>query len=471
MRVERRAGEPGGEGSDIVMGESDGGDTRNANPDHLEELANKLHPAGDGGVYGRLTEFFERARNLDASAEMASLRPLLTWLVDAASQLRDGAAILRGDDPPAYLSDLIAGYDSNDGVWTWEVHGQANADEIIALADQDDLSEDELERLRSKLADFAEYPDFAAYLVDEMGVEEYLALCDEVNAAAAQEGASDEVTELQNLLTTTLTSAFSVPGDKPPGSEAYENWIRDTPQGQRYVERQEALAAAGPAWAADLVGQGENLTGHELDTLNAVLDAGKNNEDFAADFATTLGARNLLEAWNDLTVPDTAPETEDASDARRERLADMQQNLGVLLGTATRSDHQGMDQWQTDLISLGDEPFGEPSAAGWQPYGFQLMGSLMQHGRFATDFLAGERGYGEALMAWEQDMGGAEIVTAHLFYYPTLLGDRFRKDPMVGFAEALGHNEDASRRLLSDRETFTYLVEERDWGFESDQER
>lgn len=73
------------------------GDTRGANPDQLDDLANLLHTSGDGGAYGSLTGFLDRARDLDASGAMTPLNPLLTWLVDLSNELRDRADLLRQD--------------------------------------------------------------------------------------------------------------------------------------------------------------------------------------------------------------------------------------------------------------------------------------------------------------------------------------------------------------------------------------
>jgi hypothetical protein len=75
------------------------GDVRNANPDQLDSLADLLHTSGDGGAYGTLTDLIARARDADASDSMASLRPLLTWLVDVAEEMRDRADLLRNGDP------------------------------------------------------------------------------------------------------------------------------------------------------------------------------------------------------------------------------------------------------------------------------------------------------------------------------------------------------------------------------------
>ncbi|MEO3753512.1 hypothetical protein [Streptomyces sp. B6B3] len=436
------------------------GDIRNANPDQLEELANKLWPIDDGGAYGRLVNFFERARALDAGAAMASLEPLLTWLMDAAGQMRDGAAILRGDNPNADLTaaDLAAGYATDTDEWEWEVFGQQNADSIVELARQDDLSEEEMDEMRGLLADFAEHPDFAAYLVDELGVTEFLGLWETVDAAASEEGASSDALALRDLLNTTLDSAFSPPGDVAPYSDEYQNWIENTVQGQRYQDRLDALAEPGLDLATDLFGKGQEMTDSEVDVLATILEAGAGNPEFSVEFTTEIGAENLMNLWSGLIDPQYGDE---ASGDRAELLTDLQGSLGLMLGTATSTDDARMEQWQEDVIGLGDQQFGE--YATFSPYGFQLMSSLMGSGQYGTDFLTGEGSYGEALLAFERssDTPGGQWAETYSDNRATVIGDAFRVDPITGYMDALANNPEAATAVFAEKDTMDYLLRER----------
>ena len=226
------------------------GDIRNANPDDLGMLADKLWTSGDGGAYGDLAAYFDRARGLDASGQMTSLQPLLEWLRDAAQQLREGARILRGDsaeyvDPLAYDP---ADQDSDaEETWEFEVNDQLYADEFIELASQDELSANDISRLQGLIDHADEQPDFAAYLVDTIGMEEFLALFQEVGVAAADmdDTAQADAEALQTSMGNIFSVAFWVPGELEPGTDAYQNWIDTTPQGQGYVERLDAFNLAG----------------------------------------------------------------------------------------------------------------------------------------------------------------------------------------------------------------------------------
>jgi hypothetical protein len=87
----------------------------NVNPDQMEELARRLDgETGDGGTGADLSGMFTRAATLDATSEMAPLRPLQTWLSDTAPNLRAraGYARLSDGDPTAGLR--LAGFTTED---------------------------------------------------------------------------------------------------------------------------------------------------------------------------------------------------------------------------------------------------------------------------------------------------------------------------------------------------------------------
>jgi hypothetical protein len=478
---------------------------------------------------------------LDVSSELASLQPLLTWLYDAAEQLREGARILRGDEDPGYR-EPIPGYvapeddSGSDLEWDFEVGNQFLADEFIDLASKDELSEEDISRLQGLLDYSDENPDFAAYIIDSMGVEDYLRLTQEVQAIAEDSDgdAKEDANNLLDSMGNILTAAMWVPGRLTPGSEEYQSWIENTPQGQRYQERLNAFNNAGQQqldsgdgtragfgvaldllersevpidqqffeqtmqqlsggqadrlmmvacetnpeavdhylfsiystgeakaeWAENILNKGEEMTDQEAALLAAVLEANKDNEAFAVELATELGARNTLELWTDLIDPENYSQV---SDGRIETLTRMQDSLGAVLGTATRSDDPRMDDWEDAMIDLGDERI--EVANPWQPFGFQLMSDLMTSGEYSTDFLTG---YGQAMIAWEQPMlpAGEDWRSSATNYQP-VIGDDFLADPMSGYMEALGHNAEASTNIFFGRENFTYIVNERMWDPES----
>ncbi len=215
------------------------GDFRDADPDQLDELAARLWPRHES-VYHRLVAAFRRAAELGVSAELAPLRPLLEWLTNATPQLREAAEALRGRAGPGdgALPADTAG-------WAWRAVGRDSADAVVALAGKSDLDASDLAALHDMFADHADDPDFAGYLVDRMGVAEFLRLCDRVNAAAAADAEpATAAGALHALTTTTLASAFVAPAGLGFGSEAYRRWTRETAQGRRLRARMAAFVEA-----------------------------------------------------------------------------------------------------------------------------------------------------------------------------------------------------------------------------------
>ncbi len=219
---------------------------RNANPDDLDRLADLLHASDDGGAYGKLGNIFDRARRDDhnVTAEVSSLQPLLQWLMDAAEQLRNSATILRCDDAgPGTGAFASLDLETQLLASSWQVSGQEDADEFAALAQQEDLSEDDLRRMEGLLGEWDGSPDFAGYVVDEIGMEEFLRLSQRIDEAAGMTEDFD-ASALQTEMGNVLANAFWTPGDMtndavvPAGYEdsAFQEWL-ETPQGQRYEER------------------------------------------------------------------------------------------------------------------------------------------------------------------------------------------------------------------------------------------
>ncbi|MEO3754282.1 alpha/beta hydrolase [Streptomyces sp. B6B3] len=227
---------------------------RNANPDDLDRLADLLHASNDGGAYGSLSNIFDRARTHDVSGEVGSLQPLLHWLTDAADQLRNSATILRGVDPgPGTGAFSSLDLETQLLASSWQVNGQDLADEFAGLTEKDSLTDEDLRWMNQILMDYGEDPDFAGYLVDEIGMDAFLGFSQRLDQRAGN--APEDVTMvsmLQSSLGTTLSRAFWTPGEMTaqvqtaPGYEdsAYQEWL-ETPQGQRYDQRLQAFNELG----------------------------------------------------------------------------------------------------------------------------------------------------------------------------------------------------------------------------------
>lgn len=81
---------------------------RLVNPQDLEQLAKLLD--GRGGMGDNLGEAFTRASTLGVSDKLSALRPMRTWVSDAAPDLRRKAAYARLEDGDPMAGLLLAGF-------------------------------------------------------------------------------------------------------------------------------------------------------------------------------------------------------------------------------------------------------------------------------------------------------------------------------------------------------------------------
>ncbi|MGP3971972.1 hypothetical protein [Streptomyces sp. 6N223] len=249
----------------------------------------------------------------------------------------------------------------------------------------------------------------------------------------------------------------------PDGTGFVDGAWRDLDEAREWYGEQDAQLAL-----ALMTGGPADITDRDLERLNELLTEHAHNEAFATYLATGLGARGTLEFWDQMLNPGHQFA---AGEDRTQLLTDLQSNLGATLGLATRSGDPAMQDWERNMIELGDERFGdEYGDPNWQPYGYQLMSSLMgteagdATGKFGKDFLTD---YGNALLEFEQGMDppGSEWETAYTGTSPTGMGsDAFRLDPMTGYMEALSHNPAAATQIFSmgeNAETMQYLLVDR----------
>ncbi|PIM66720.1 hypothetical protein CTU88_40745 [Streptomyces sp. JV178] len=232
-----------------------------------------------------------------------------------------------------------------------------------------------------------------------------------------------------------------------------------------------------------------DLTEKEFDRLNAGLEKYANDDLFAAQFATGLGARGTLDFWTGIYDPHRA---RDLSYGRLDQFDDLQKNLSLALANASQSDSAGMAEWKNKMVGLVDKPVGRDGAF---PLGGQVMSNLMRWGDFDDRFL--DR-YGDRLMETEKRLtaNGSRGAWQRSGMDPLLnrTGSDSGWDPMTGYLAALSRSPDAATSFLGsefiskndennpfERDTdgngkngkvsltnFQYLFEERDWPQEWD---
>lgn len=196
-----------------------------------------------------------------------------------------------------------------------------------------------------------------------------------------------------------------------------------------------------------------------------------NDPAFATTFQQRLGPDGLLYLAAALTKmgSDEDPPTDRDSSA-----ADIQQLLATTLATATNPDNEPhLDSaWIAELKKQGREKidFGSYS---FQPYGYQVLGVLLKHGNYSSEFLNDvggdmlgfEREHEEGAGIWAANQpSGAMYWGFHL----DLIDGAGGFDPMVGLMKGLAGNPEASKEFFGTDPTAAgsrvdYLLTDRGW--------
>lgn len=197
-------------------------------------------------------------------------------------------------------------------------------------------------------------------------------------------------------------------------------------------------------WAKEIAkGDVARWSDEKLRRFNDDLARYRDTPAFGERFATELGAEGTLRFWRDLAVP--AGTMGVVGPERAEILGGVQENLSLTLAGATKVDSPAMDAWKKDIIEAGGQrlPAVPGMSEGTPPYGFDVMSSLMQKGKFDTKFL---QDYGGRLLEHEKGLPLFES-RASADQLNHLPGDA-PNDAVSGFMESLGHNPEASLQFF-----------------------
>ncbi|MER6691182.1 hypothetical protein [Streptomyces minutiscleroticus] len=255
-----------------------------------------------------------------------------------------------------------------------------------------------------------------------------------------------------------------------------------------YSDRDQAADAlkAADDLAALAKKKPEDLTVEEFDKLNAGLKKYANDDLFAEEFATKLGAEGTLGFWAGINQPGAAWEL---TQKRGDHFDDLQKNLSLTLATASQSDSADMSQWKYKMIEMVDQPINRNSPV----LGAQVMTNLMRWGDYDDRFLTG---YGDKLIETEKKAtsNGRHGAWQYIPSDPMLnrTGTDSGWDPMTGYLRALSNSPDAATEFFNDSfltkdedhdfteknkdgkevkrslSNFEYLFEERDWPVDQD---
>ncbi|WP_324608615.1 MULTISPECIES: hypothetical protein [unclassified Streptomyces] len=172
--------------------------------------------------------------------------------------------------------------------------------------------------------------------------------------------------------------------------------------GAHYETRDEAAKAVADAdrMAKILAKNPHDVTSTELASLNSALAKYKNDPLFAEEFATQVGPKKLLTFWAGIADPYQGTYDPD----RAKQAKQLQKNLGIIVGQATLSDSDKMQNWERQMIRLGPDQLGIDDAGN--PTGYAVMSNLMRFGDYDDQFL---NDYGDKLVAYDKKVNGQGI--------------------------------------------------------------
>ncbi|MES9511593.1 hypothetical protein ABWJ92_35215 [Streptomyces sp. NPDC000609] len=161
-------------------------------------------------------------------------------------------------------------------------------------------------------------------------------------------------------------------------------------------------------------------TAEDLAKLNTQLKKYHDDPLFSEQFALSAGAKGTLQFWAEVTDRYAG-----VKGAELEGLKDLQNNLSLTLASATYSDSTQMREWKHSLINAGNTDFradpANPLKGSIGAMGFQVISSLMGHGKYDSEFL---EEYGKRLL--KSDMapaGGVGMNTKDVWTVPEQSAD------------------------------------------------
>ncbi|PYC80239.1 hypothetical protein C7C46_13200 [Streptomyces tateyamensis] len=210
------------------------------------------------------------------------------------------------------------------------------------------------------------------------------------------------------------------------------------------------------AQAAALASQGNNLTNAQLAQLDALLKAHANDPAFSTAFYRDLGPQGTLKFWGQLSEGSTGLIKPDQ--ARLDILTDMQTQLGTSLASATNTQNWPhlSDQWEAGLRAAGAQriQLAGPDDFNYQPYGYQILGSILRTGNYDPRFLDPIAEHVTQLTQKNPDMWAMAMPQPPCPDVKTnFLGGGSGFNPVSSILEGLGHSPAAATDFFHNPET------------------
>ncbi|MFJ2473134.1 hypothetical protein ACIOWI_09110 [Streptomyces sp. NPDC087659] len=230
--------------------------------------------------------------------------------------------------------------------------------------------------------------------------------------------------------------------------------------GAKHADRDSAADALNKADAmAKLAKDAKKMSPEELAEFQRTMAKYKDDELFAAQFASKLGGKETLQFWNDLAEIHAGARGEELK-----QLQSIQKDLSTTLATATLSDADGMQAWKKRVLDEATTAFRANPADALRPngaMGYQVMSSLMHHGKYDAEFL---NAYGKQLLKMDMAPAGSTGMGTNDLWKAgnitdLVFGDDDGRDPMIGYMKALSHNPEAALETFKDKEVFEHTLE------------
>ncbi|MCL6733004.1 hypothetical protein [Streptomyces neyagawaensis] len=138
--------------------------------------------------------------------------------------------------------------------------------------------------------------------------------------------------------------------------------------------------------ASELAKHGPEMTDKQFTELNSIMKYNAKDSDFSTAFYRSLGGpKDALEFYGRMALDGTAGKDENRLTLTKQ----FQHNMGMALASATDPDNKSHlpSSWANEFRRLGTQPVELQPGAPQSPYGYQILGGLLRHGKYDARFI------------------------------------------------------------------------------------
>ncbi|MFI5765823.1 hypothetical protein ACIA8F_33435 [Streptomyces sp. NPDC051563] len=218
----------------------------------------------------------------------------------------------------------------------------------------------------------------------------------------------------------------------------------------KYATLDAEQADRAAALMKKVTGEGGTARNPEaLRELEDLLDDNREDPEFATGFYRTIGAEGTLEMYATMSLDATSLGV--AGKDRAQMVANIQSDMGAMLGLATHKDVPNhLDAaWTTQLMKAGRKEM-QVTGGVTTIYGYQALGALIREGTYDKEFLTS---VGRDMVAVDRkDPKAWEYHTPYGLDSVLNQGEGGGRGfyPLTGLMEALGNNPDAATAFFNE---------------------